>query len=126
MSYQTINPFTDEVIKTYDNHDDAYVENAIAKGHALYKKWRNDPVESRAAALNKVADVMEAQTDELAKVLTLEMGKRFVEAQGEVAICVSIARYYAKNAAEFLKPEPIESSIGRPNHFKTNWCLDDS
>ncbi|WP_188356652.1 NAD-dependent succinate-semialdehyde dehydrogenase [Leuconostoc falkenbergense] len=112
MSYQTINPFTDEVIKTYDNHDDAYVENAIAKGHALYKKWRNDPVESRAAALNKVADVMEAQTDELAKVLTLEMGKRFVEAQGEVAICVSIARYYAKNAAEFLKPEPIESSIG--------------
>ncbi len=78
MSYQTVNPFTDEVIKTYDNHDDDYVENAIAKGHALYKKWRNDPVESRAAALNKVADVMEAQTDELAKVLTLEMGKRFV------------------------------------------------
>ncbi len=58
MSYQTVNPFTAEVIKTFDNHDDAYVEKALAKGHALYKKWRNDPVESRAAALNKVADVM--------------------------------------------------------------------
>jgi len=43
MSYQTINPLTDEVVKTYDNHDDAYVEEALSKGHALYKKWRNDP-----------------------------------------------------------------------------------
>lgn len=111
MSYQTVNPFTAEVIKTFDNHDDAYVENALAKGHALYKKWRNDPVESRAAALNKVADVMAEKADELAKILTLEMGKRFSEAQGEVAISIAIARYYAKNAAEFLKPKEIASAI---------------
>ena len=112
MSYQTINPFNDEVIQTFDNHDDAYVEKAIAEGHALYKKWRNDPASSRAEILNKIADLMEEDADHLAKVLTIEMGKRFVEAQGEVALSVSIARYYAKNGADFLKPEPIKSSMG--------------
>ncbi|KAA8325337.1 NAD-dependent succinate-semialdehyde dehydrogenase [Leuconostoc carnosum] len=112
MSYQTVNPFTDEVIKTYDNHDDAYVEEAIANGDALYKQWRNDPIASRADALNKLADVMSSKADELAKILTKEMGKRFVEAQGEVALSVSIARYYAKNGADFLKPRDIQSSIG--------------
>ncbi|ORI94829.1 aldehyde dehydrogenase family protein, partial [Leuconostoc pseudomesenteroides] len=112
MSYQTINPFNDEVIQTFDNHDDAYVEKAIAESHALYKKWRNDPASSRAEILNKTADLMEEDADHLAKVLTIEMGKRFVEAQGEVALSVSIARYYAKNGADFLKPEPIKSSMG--------------
>lgn len=112
MSYQTVNPFTDEIIKTYDNHNDAYVEAAISKGHALYKKWRNDPVASRADALNKLADLIESRTDELAKILTLEMGKRLIEAKGEVAITVAIARYYAKNGADFLKPRQITSSIG--------------
>ena len=112
MSYQTVNPFTDEVIKTFDSHDDAYVEEALTKGHALYKKWRNDPVESRADALNKVADIMASRVDELAKILTVEMGKRFSEAQGEVVISIAIARYYAKNAAEFLKPKNIQSAIG--------------
>lgn len=112
MSYQTVNPFTDEIIKTYDNHDDAYVEEAISKGHALYKKWRNDPIVSRADALNKVANLIESKTDELAKILTLEMGKRLIEAKGEVAITVAIARYYAENGAEFLKPRQIQSSIG--------------
>lgn len=112
MAYQTINPYTDEIIKTYDNHDDAYVEEAIEKGHQLYKNWRDDPVESRAGLLYKLADIFEARADELAKVLTVDMGKRFVEAQGEVALCVAIARYYADHAADFLKPEPIQSEMG--------------
>lgn len=37
MAYQTINPYTNEVEKTYENHDDAYVESALTKAHALYK-----------------------------------------------------------------------------------------
>ena len=112
MSYQTINPLTDEVVKTYDNHDDAYVEEALSKGHALYKKWRNDPIDSRSEALSHVADLIALKADELAKILTIEMGKRLVEAKGEVAITVAIARYYAKHGAEFLKPRDIVSSIG--------------
>jgi len=112
MSYQTINPLTDEVLKTYPNHDAAYVEQALVKGDVLYKQWRNDPVASRGPVLNKVADLMAAQSDALAKILTVEMGKRFVEAQGEVALCIWIARYYAEHAADFLKPEHIKSSIG--------------
>ncbi len=81
MSYQTINPLTDEVLKTYPNHDAAYVEQALVKGDVLYKQWRNDPVASRGPVLNKVADLMAAQSDALAKILTVEMGKRFVEAR---------------------------------------------
>ena len=42
MAYQTIYPYTNEVLKTYDNASDADLEKALAAGHDLYKKWRAD------------------------------------------------------------------------------------
>lgn len=112
MTYQSINPFNNEVLHRYDDATDAEIETAIANGHALYKKWRNDPVSSRKEVLYKLADYFEDHAQELAEVLTKEMGKRIVEAQGEVALTSMIARYYADNAEELLKPQPIKSVMG--------------
>lgn len=112
MAYQSINPYNNELLHTYDNATDAEVETAIASAHALYKEWRNDPVSSRQAVLYKLADYFEAHAQELAEVLTKEMGKRIAEAQGEVALTAMIARYYAENAERILAPQSIESVMG--------------
>lgn len=112
MAYQTINPYTNEVEKTYENHDDAYVESALTKAHALYKKWRNEPLAGRAKVLHQIAEVFTKKSDELATIITHDMGKLYAEAQGEVALCALIAEYYATKGTDFLKDEPIETVMG--------------
>lgn len=113
MVYQTTNPYTNKVEKTYDNHDDAYVEAALAKGHELYKKWRNAPVEPRAEVLLKVSQYFADNVDELAAIITRDMGKRFAEAKGEVLISADIAKYYAENAENFMATETFDSRMGK-------------
>lgn len=112
MAYQSINPYNNELLQTYDNTTDAEVEAAIATAHNLYKKWREDPVDSRKVILIKLAEYFETHTQELAEVMTKEMGKRIDEAKGEVILTAMIARYYADNAQALLSPKPIKSSMG--------------
>ena len=42
MAYKTIYPYTNEVLKEYANHTEVDLENALTKGHSLYKKWRKN------------------------------------------------------------------------------------
>ena len=52
MTYQTIYPYTNEVLATFDNATEQDLEAALAKGHALYKKWRqNDLLAQRKEQL---------------------------------------------------------------------------
>ncbi|ANK67263.1 NAD-dependent succinate-semialdehyde dehydrogenase [Loigolactobacillus backii] len=118
MAYKTINPYTNELVKTYPNHDDAYVEKTLSKADALYHQWRNQPVKERTVLLQAVSDYFTAHTDELAKVLTIDMGKRLSEAKGEVAICAAIAQYYADHGEEMLQPQTIKSSAGEAREEK--------
>lgn len=112
MAYQTINPYTNELVKSYDEATPEYIEASLAQAQKLYKQWRNDPVASRIPVLRKLAQIFRDETDSLAKVLTVDMGKLFSEAQGEVQLCAMIADYYADNAEEFLKPTKIASIAG--------------
>ena len=56
MAYQSINPYTNELLKTYPDATDADLEAALSDAHQLYKTWRNDDPASRAPYLKKVAD----------------------------------------------------------------------
>lgn len=109
MAYQTINPYTNEVVKTYDNATTDQIEQALTTGDALYHQWRHEPVSSRAASLHKIAALLCEHKDELAKIATIDMGKLLSESQGEVELCAMIADYYADHGAELLAPTPIST-----------------
>ena len=55
---------------------------------------------------------MREKIDEFAKPITLEMGKLFREAQGEVTLSANILEYYADNADKFLAPEKLPVKEG--------------
>lgn len=113
MAYQTINPTTNELIKTYPEHSDEQVKEALAAAHTLYKsEWSKGPIQPRLAVLRKFADIVESRAEELAQICTQEMGKLIGESREEVWILSQIARYYADNAERFLAPAPIKSSLG--------------
>ena len=119
MAYKTIYPFTNETLKEYANHTDAELEQAIASGHALYKKWRRENnLEERKAQLHKVAELLRRDADKYAETITKDMGKLIGEAKGEVLLCADIADYYADKADEFLKPQVLETAAGEAYYIK--------
>lgn len=119
MTYQTIYPYTNEVLATFDNATEQDLEAALAKGHALYKKWRQkDLLAQRKEQLHQVAALLRRDLDKYAEILTKDMGKLFTEAQGEVALCADIADYYADKAETFLQPRQLEAVHGQAYYVK--------
>ncbi|CAM4246163.1 succinate-semialdehyde dehydrogenase [Streptococcus penaeicida] len=119
MAYKTIYPFTNEVLKEYENTTDAQLEEVLETAHQLYKKWRkDDQLETRKAQLHEVAAILRRDRDKYAEILTKDMGKLFTEAQGEIELCADIADYYADNADKFLEPTPLATDTGDAYYIK--------
>lgn len=113
MTFQTINPTTNELVKTYENHTEADIEQALSTAHALFKsEWSKGAIEPRLAVLERLADLIDARKEELARIATAEMGKLVTDARDEVWIIAEIARYYARNSREFLAPDKIDTALG--------------
>jgi succinate-semialdehyde dehydrogenase / glutarate-semialdehyde dehydrogenase len=113
MAYQTINPFTEELVKTFREHTDAQLEAIIAKAEEIYEKdWSLRPLAERKAIVKKAASILREKRDEFATPITIEMGKLFREAQGEVELSADILDYYADNAEKFLAPEKLKVKEG--------------
>ncbi len=113
MLYQTINPYTEEVVKTFPPHKDANIESIIAQAEKTYAAdWSQRSLAQRKAVLKKAAEILREKIDEYARPITLEMGKLFPEALGEVTLSANILEYYADNADKFLAPEKLPIKDG--------------
>lgn len=104
MAYATTNPYTGEVIKTFPNATPEEIDGAIAQAHSTFDAWRETSFEQRGAVLQKVADLLRADSRTYAEILTQEMGKLIAEAEAEVELSAKILEYYVKFGAEQLKP----------------------
>lgn len=114
MAYQTIYPYTNEVLRSYESLSDAGVEKALEQAYGQYQAWQKDnDIETRKAVLRQVAALLRRDLDRYAETMTKDMGKLFGEAQGEVALCAAIAEYYADQADGFLAREPVETPAGK-------------
>ena len=113
MAIQTQNPATSDVIKTFTPHTDAEVDLAISKADAAQHKLRNWSFAKRSQAMMKMANILETEAEELAKIITMEMGKPYLQAIGEVKKCAWVCRYYAENSETHLEPEFIETEASQ-------------
>ncbi|MEC5406512.1 NAD-dependent succinate-semialdehyde dehydrogenase [Paraburkholderia sp. MPAMCS5] len=113
MAYRTLNPYTEKTIQEFADHTDGEVEAALAKANALYHlSWSKGDIAPRLAVLDKLASLLTNNSDKLARTMALEMGKPVSQGQKEVALCASIARFYAAKSAELLEPQLIASDVG--------------
>ena len=106
---KAINPATGELIREYTDHTEAQVEAMVAKSDRVFRSWREVPFAERAELMHKAADVLRANTEKYALLMTDEMGKTIREARAEATKCAWVCDYYAENAERFLSPEPIET-----------------
>ena len=122
--YAVINPATGETIRIYPQISDNEVEQVIASADEAHFGWsRNSSTDERAALLRRVGDLHEERRDKLAAIIVREMGKPVDEALGEIDYSADIYRYYADNAQEFLKDEPITLLSGEGSAFMRSKSL---
>ena len=112
MSYQSINPYNSELVKSFDEHTDQQVETAIATAATRFLTWRKLTFAERAGIVSKAANIMRERAEEFARPMTLEMGKLFAESVGEVMLSADILDYYATHAERFLAPEKLNPGLG--------------
>ncbi len=113
MPYQSINPATGKVLKTFKELSEPQLEKALETAAACFESWRLTSFTRRAAVASKASAILRKRVDEFARPMTLEMGKRIEEARGEVAVSADIIDYYAKNAELFLAPQKLKPKSGQ-------------
>ncbi len=107
-AYSSVNPATGETLQEFDVLDAAGVETALATAHAGFTTWRATPVQERAAVLVRAGELYVERIDELARTMSLEMGKPLREARGEIKLSSAIFTYYGQNGPDFLADERLD------------------
>jgi succinate-semialdehyde dehydrogenase / glutarate-semialdehyde dehydrogenase len=107
--YQVVNPATGKTESEFPTATDASIADAITRVQAAYQTWRNTSKEERSQILNRVADLYDERADELAALITREMGKTTASALGEISFVVDIYRYYAEQGPALLADAPLPS-----------------
>jgi len=105
MAIATINPATGETLKTFEPLSEAALEEKIAAAADAWKSYRLTTPEQRVGWLRAAADVLDADTDAVAELMTTEMGKTLASAKAEVGKCAKALRYYAEHGPAMLEPE---------------------
>ena len=96
QTYDVINPATEELIGKASKATPKDVDNALNSAKRGLEVWKNTAPWQRSYTLRKIADKMREKQDILAKWMTLEVGKPFVEAKGEVGASADIFEWNAE------------------------------
>jgi len=107
MAIQSINPATGELLRSFEPLGEEAVKSKIAIAHVAFRAYGEVPLEHRALCMRKLAGILEHEIEELALLVTQEVGKTLESSRQEIRKCALTCRYYAENAARILSDEPI-------------------
>ena len=113
MSINSINPANGQVIQSYQAHTPKELSKIIAGTHQAWENWKETPFSLRSKLLLAVAKILRSRKDELAVLMALEMGKPLQGGKAEIEKCADVCEYYAKNAEQFLKDEPVDTDASK-------------
>ncbi|MCF6209522.1 MAG: NAD-dependent succinate-semialdehyde dehydrogenase [Gammaproteobacteria bacterium] len=113
MAYRSINPATGEAGEQFASWDAEQLDAALAAVDAAHPAWSATAMAGRSALMRRLGEILRGRRDELAALMTLEMGKLTGEARAEVEKCALGCDYYAEHAPRFLADEPITSDAGK-------------
>jgi len=109
-SILSINPATEEVMRSYEVHSGEHIEKMLQAAQRAFFSWRAEAFSNRAELMKKAADYLRQKKSHFAGLMTAEMGKPIVESETEAEKCAWSCDYYAENAERFLREEPRKSN----------------
>jgi succinate-semialdehyde dehydrogenase / glutarate-semialdehyde dehydrogenase len=110
MNYKVTNPATGKVESEYPTATDADISDILARAASGYASWKTTDLAHRSQIVARAGELHAERANELAAIITREMGKPTRQAKGEVLFTASIYKYYAGNAADLLNDQPLHSN----------------
>ncbi len=108
----TINPANEQTLNTYNLLSLQQAQSEVEQCHQAFLKWRTTSHEHRAKLLNQLAKVIESNQQEIAQLMTDEMGKLYQQGLQEVELCAAICRYTAEQGPQVLADEKRDMQDG--------------
>lgn len=98
-------PATGQELARYTFEDAAQLETALARTDAAFRQWRDTGIAERVAVLRKMAEVLRANVEPMARMEAQEMGMPVTQARGEINKCANLCEWYADNGPAMLEDE---------------------
>lgn len=108
MTITSINPATGEELKSFELMTEDHALQAVAVAHEAFSSWRDKTFDERKQPLLRFARALRDRVDDLAVLITREMGKRLTEARDEILFCAEITEFYADGAEKFLANQTMD------------------
>lgn len=105
---------------TINNTSGEKIEEALKTASAYQKTWSDVDYSRRAEIIDKVADLIDEDRHRLATLQTIEIGKPWKEADGDITEAIDFCRYYAKDLMRMSTPFKVGSAPGEESfyHYK--------
>jgi len=113
MPIASVNPATGELLREFTPLSAGEIEQKLARSSDAFQCWRKVAVTERAAAVGRAGYVLESRREELARLITLEMGRPIQPARDEISKCASACRYYAEQGPVMLSDIEIDIQPNR-------------
>ena len=110
MPISSINPATQDVLKTFDALTEQQLNEKLGHGYQAFIQHRFTTFAERATMMQRAAEILESEKQSFARLMTLEMGKPINAAVQEAEKCAWVCRYYAENAERHLADEIVETN----------------
>jgi succinate-semialdehyde dehydrogenase/glutarate-semialdehyde dehydrogenase len=96
------------VVRELESHTPQQVQQAILQAQRAYEGWRQTTYDQRAEVLRQAAVLLRQRSEDLARLMAVEMGKAVRDGRAEVEKCAWVCEYYADHGAAFLVREPVD------------------
>lgn len=113
MALVSINPATEEIIREFKAWSDDETFEAVGKVYEAGSSWRQNSFNKRSRLVSAMATVLRQQKEDMARMITQEMGKPIREARAEVEKCAQLCDYYEEYSEAFLGRKNIKSDAGK-------------
>lgn len=113
MTFQSTHIYKGETQQSYAYADQEKTEQQLALAASVYEQWRKSNFAIRAVHMLSLSDLLKERREDLAIVISTEMGKHIKESRAEIDKCVLCCDFYAENADIFLKRDRLVVSDGR-------------
>ena len=113
MILKSINPYSNELIKEFEEYPEAKLDEILIRSEYAFAKWKRTDFASRETLMKNAARLLLKNINEYAGAITSEMGKPIKESRAEIEKCAWVCEYYAENAASFLREELVDTDADK-------------
>jgi len=111
MKLQSINPATEEIVGEFEISDKKTVSKAVKNAIKASKNWKKIDISEREDIIRKFSETLKKNKEEVAELITKEMGKPIIESEGEIEGSFTNIDWFISNTGKILQDEEVKLDV---------------